>query len=138
MPIHRHHAYSTEPFLDALDKLYEDVWVSRAILVCLNEADAENYTTLLNRRAYSAKCLTQDAMGWEWFHQCPNRILVVPLETFNTPSEYPPWENASWNLLLSVDVPSYKMDVIHQNILDAHPRGFGSEHAEFHHLWYLH
>jgi hypothetical protein len=139
--------YASDPFLDALDKLYEDVWVSRGILVCLNEAEAEYYTTQLNRRAYSAHCLKQNTwvcnQEWEWdtaldwFQQCPNRILVVPLESMTATQPFP-WENASWNLLLSVDVPSYRMDDVFKHITDAHKRGFGSEHTEFHQLWYLH
>lgn len=146
MPVYRHHVYSTEPFMEALDKLYEDVWVSRAILVCINEAEAADYTAQLNRRAYSAKCLTRSMWGhganwdWrsalEWFNQCPNRILVVPLESMTTEESH--WEDASWNLLVSVDVPSYKMDDVFKQVMDAHRHGFGSEHTEFHQLWYLH
>jgi hypothetical protein len=138
MPIHRHHAYSTESFLEALEQLYEDVWVSRAILVCLNQTDADDYAEQLNRRAYSARPLSRDEWlqksDWDWFDQCPNRILVVPYESLMDTR----WEHSSWNLLIGVDVPSYKMDALSKQIADAHQRGFGEEHAEFHHLWFLH
>ena len=152
-PRYRNHLYPTETFMEAMEKLYEDELISRAIVVCLNDTEAVDCANELNRRCYSAKAVVPSE--WEtdypvslWkalyqFKRQPNQILVLSLTLFQQLDKVTFEQHlmrSQWNVLVSVDVPSYQMDAVFERVSDAHRRGFWNPPddvaSDFHLMWY--
>lgn len=132
--------------MEAMEKLYENEFISRAIVICLNDAEAVDYANELNKRCYSAKPVVSDDSEWTSLYQFtkqPNQILVMSVSFFQQ-MDKATFEHhlmrSQWNALISVDVPLYMMDGLMERVADAHTRGFWENEtetvSEFHLLWY--
>jgi len=145
------HLYPTETFIEAMKQLYEDDFIVRAVLICLNDDDVLKYTDELNKHLYSAIAVktTNTSVSLSssllQFKEQPNQILVMPIKVFQE-FDKATFEQQlmriQWNTLVSVDVPTYMMDSLLERIIDAHKRGFWENYMntipEFHLMWYQH
>jgi hypothetical protein len=135
------HSYPVESFIEAIERLYEEVVISNAIVVCLNEYEVEQWTKALIDHQYSVL---------EWTPKTPppirqlkesaNRVLVVPypwMLELNSIAFAHTLVASGWNALISVNVPLYQMDAVFQRVLDANAQGFYGTQEDFHLMWYL-
>lgn len=136
-PEYIHHLYPTETFLEALEHLYEDAFISKSILVCLNDDTVKEYAVVLGEKNHTV-IPAFHARALEVFRETPNTILLVSLERLNRFS-LRALVSAGWNAFMAVDVPSYHLDAVFKNIMELHRNGVGvGDDGEIHLLWFLH
>lgn len=139
-PEYIHHLYPTETFLDALECLYEDAFISKAILVCLNDDTVKEYAVALGERNHTV-IPAFHSRALEVFQETPNTILLVSLERLNR-LPLRALVSAGWNAFMAVDVPSYHLDAVFKKIAELHRDGVGvgdeDDCGEIHLLWFLH
>lgn len=147
------HSYPVETFIEAMDRLYEDVLISNTVLVCLNDDAVKEYAEHLHHRQYSVLWWGSTAApsplrrGDEndyWllraFKDSANTVLVVSLRWLmgvNSVAFAHTLVASGWNALVSVGVPSYHMDALFKRVLDANENGFYGTQEDFHLMWYM-
>jgi hypothetical protein len=141
------HTADTDSFQKAIQHLYESILITKAVVVCVNEADVLECVAQLNDLQFSASALVPSMFSTQSelralyvFKKSPNHILVISHDIFDYLDErafnhY--FMETPWNALLGNNVPSYHMDAICAKIHEAHKEGYwGEDNPDYFHLMF--
>lgn len=144
------HSADTDSCVKAVQALYETVWISKGILICVNDAEVAECSAQLNDMNFTTLSLTASMMDGRTelrplaqFKKSPNPILLITLEAFQKLDDglfYQYIMESQWNALIGNNVPSYHLDAIADKIQGAHRRGFWNDsgnNEDFHLMYYL-
>jgi hypothetical protein len=136
-PEYIQHVYPTETFTEAFERLYEEAFIKKTILVCLNDTAVADYCMSLSALNHTViPMTTPNALNV--FKDTPNSVFILTLNQMKRLNSLAvSWMDAGWNTFASVDVPSYHLDELLSAIRLNHAKHPPTE-SVFHLLWFLH
>lgn len=147
---YKNHLSESETIESAIQGLYENIVIRKALAICISNEDASQLYESLSVQNYPVQVIFESTMELEksnyiqplmQFKELPNQILVLPLSVFHQFTDEIFYEfimQSNPNVLIGNDVPTYHMDKVIARMHKGHQQGFWDDSTDtFNVLWYM-